>query len=661
MSLFDLYGECELKLPGSKITVNRFHEKSKTLPEIEKKYHTMNVLGYHFENVMYFCKALVGDHGKSNKIVAEIVLILRRQHGENFSEFKKSDKNSTSKYIEAVTDIKFDEKYKMFYDQNKAKYNWTDIEKYPIDLPPCTEIFLENKTEIKKSDLTWSKGDGMKFNIYDKILDVTKGVVKLTREENHYVLNIGESKRLKYGDRFHAEDKDGNIMSEITVIKRPRLNIVRKKYNKTENKDIWTDRYHITKTYPNHKDLEKWKVWEEIFTHTRKIYTNDNFYNSKEEWSQLITYDYLKESLKELKLQYIEHYEKIWPESKYIQFGWKGDTTNFKDPVFAQKVEIDPVKQPHAKVVIIGDLHSSFHSIYHIIKDIKEKDIRFFKEGMKLREDSYIVFLGDILDRGPYSLELLLFVFKLKIINFENVIIINGNHEDMNQYSGDGTGSESYFQFTSNSDENISNHANYIQTLRELNNTLTYLPSVVFLKYHNKWFHLCHGGIGEEFIQYTQLKLNPLLKFLTFDKDQNVLFLDDNKTSHGLKWDDFDQTQILYTPNTSRGAGNIIGPDFTEKYLKLHNIEMIIRGHQDWENINILVQKDKYNEGTLDIGDGKYKYKSKYYPLYGKTNIPVIREVYKIYTDNTDVLVVTTSSAAIVKRLENDCYIILTV
>ena len=54
---------------------------------------------------------------------------------------------------------------------------------------------------------------------------------------------------------------------------------------------------------------------------------------------------------------------------------------------------------------------------------------------MQLKEDRYMIFLGDIIDRGPYSIELLFVIMFLKYTNYNNVFIINGNHEDYPIYN----------------------------------------------------------------------------------------------------------------------------------------------------------------------------------------------------------------------------------
>ena len=52
----------------------------------------------------------------------------------------------------------------------------------------------------------------------------------------------------------------------------------------------------------------------------------------------------------------------------------------------------------------MGDLHSSFHSLLHFIFDLHSKDF-FKKDRLEIKDNHKIIFLGDLVDRGPYGLE----------------------------------------------------------------------------------------------------------------------------------------------------------------------------------------------------------------------------------------------------------------
>jgi serine/threonine-protein phosphatase 2B catalytic subunit len=72
-------------------------------------------------------------------------------------------------------------------------------------------------------------------------------------------------------------------------------------------------------------------------------------------------------------------------------------------------------------VVIIGDIHGQYYDMIHMFeKVIDKKNI-----GPKCK----LLFLGDYVDRGDFSIEVLIYLFCLKI-NFPNeVVLLRGNHE----------------------------------------------------------------------------------------------------------------------------------------------------------------------------------------------------------------------------------------
>ena len=84
---------------------------------------------------------------------------------------------------------------------------------------------------------------------------------------------------------------------------------------------------------------------------------------------------------------------------------------NYGECIFVQKISIPNSK---SKIHFIGDIHSSFHSLLNLLSDIRSS---FVEDTMVLKENCYIIFTGDLLDRGPYSLEVLWCALNLKYLN----------------------------------------------------------------------------------------------------------------------------------------------------------------------------------------------------------------------------------------------------
>ncbi|GAI98246.1 unnamed protein product [marine sediment metagenome] len=74
---------------------------------------------------------------------------------------------------------------------------------------------------------------------------------------------------------------------------------------------------------------------------------------------------------------------------------------------------------PQEKVIVIGDLHGDLKSLIKLI------------EILKLEKPKYVIFLGDIVDRGLYQLECLILVLALKIKDSNKYYLLKGNHETL--------------------------------------------------------------------------------------------------------------------------------------------------------------------------------------------------------------------------------------
>ncbi len=61
------------------------------------------------------------------------------------------------------------------------------------------------------------------------------------------------------------------------------------------------------------------------------------------------------------------------------------------------------IEHPQDKVMVIGDLHGDLKSLTKLMEIIKNENPK------------YVIFLGDIVDRGLYQLECLILILALKI------------------------------------------------------------------------------------------------------------------------------------------------------------------------------------------------------------------------------------------------------
>ena len=298
-----------------------------------------------------------------------------------------------------------------------------------------------------------------------------------------------------------------------------------------------------------------------------------------------------------------------------------------KNQLFVQKKVI----QNNSKVCILGDIHSYMHGLIYTLKELKDKGF-FERTGsevsttgsagaasaasaasaagtadeetelkntrLRLKKNHYIIFLGDLFDRGIMGMEVLYMVLKLKDINFDQVFIINGNHEDENIYTNYGGLHEMNGQFEKD-------------TFEKIRTLLYHLPSALFLQFEgqSKWYQLCHGGIEEN---YGYKDRNNKLK--DFLEDSNVQFDSVNAdiNGSGFKWSDFDQSVDTPkpVPNPARGGRDIktYGPKHVKNYLDKNKLITIISGHQDHTPLAFLLPFDQTSGRTVQLLEDDFVY-----------------------------------------------------
>lgn len=86
-----------------------------------------------------------------------------------------------------------------------------------------------------------------------------------------------------------------------------------------------------------------------------------------------------------------------------------------KEPLFVH------LKSP---IVVFGDIHGNFADMAYFL----EKVIAFDDVMLKYTTQ-HLLFLGDYVDRGAFSLECVMYLFALKVINPSKVTLLRGNHE----------------------------------------------------------------------------------------------------------------------------------------------------------------------------------------------------------------------------------------
>ncbi len=234
------------------------------------------------------------------------------------------------------------------------------------------------------------------------------------------------------------------------------------------------------------------------------------------------------------------------------------------------------------KIVMFGDFHGSFHTFFRLLCRLHKYDILDL-DTFKIKDNYKIIFLGDILDRGKYALDIINIIFKLIHINNTEddlkIIYNRGNHEVFNIFERDGFMDEIKMKM---GDRGV---LNFLSTYLHF---LNLLPSAVVLNCDGNLFWCSHGGFPINYLTEDFLH--------NFNNDK-IIYLTGEYSTH-IKWNDFGSNSDGEYEESSRGNDiykfTIKG---TNSFLQKHKIKFIIRGHQDSYGNSFLFKSN----GDIDV------------------------------------------------------------
>jgi protein phosphatase len=192
-------------------------------------------------------------------------------------------------------------------------------------------------------------------------------------------------------------------------------------------------------------------------------------------------------------------------------------------------------------ITVIGDLHGQILDLFRILQT----------KGLPIAIK--YLFLGDFVDRGDFSFETITFVFLLKVLNPENVLIIRGNHEFESVCATGGFGQELNLLYH--------NQAVFFAFIT----AFAQMPIACLI---DRNILAVHGGIGPDLHSIQDLRQirRPIPDF-----DDSVL--------DSILWSDPSDEIEMYE-KSQRGTGYLFGATAFNKFLEHNVIRLVIRGHE---------------------------------------------------------------------------------
>jgi serine/threonine-protein phosphatase PP1 catalytic subunit len=194
----------------------------------------------------------------------------------------------------------------------------------------------------------------------------------------------------------------------------------------------------------------------------------------------------------------------------------------------------------HAPINICGDIHGQLGDL-----------LRSLESG-GLPPFSSWLFLGDYVDRGPKSVEVICLLFALKVRYPNHVYMIRGNHESIEMTAVFGFAQECRAKLS-------------VQQWQQFCQVFDTMPLAAVV---SSSLFCVHGGISPELRNLAQIEQirRPLqipVKGLVTD----------------LLWSDPQNSVVLYGPN-DRGSTITWGLQAARVFLKRNRLDRIVRGHQ---------------------------------------------------------------------------------
>lgn len=193
-----------------------------------------------------------------------------------------------------------------------------------------------------------------------------------------------------------------------------------------------------------------------------------------------------------------------------------------------------------APIKICGDIHGQYNDL-----------LRLFEYGGFPPESNYL-FLGDYVDRGKQSIEVVSLLFAYKIKYPENFFILRGNHEC--------AGINRIYGFYDECRRRYS-----VKVWKQFCNTFNCLPCTAII---DDKIICMHGG------------LSPQLS--SVDQIQNIsrpCEVPDTGLLCDLLWSDPDVDQSGWNEN-DRGVSFTFGIDVVHEFLHRHDLDLVVRAHQ---------------------------------------------------------------------------------
>ncbi|CAF1014459.1 unnamed protein product [Rotaria magnacalcarata] len=193
------------------------------------------------------------------------------------------------------------------------------------------------------------------------------------------------------------------------------------------------------------------------------------------------------------------------------------------------------------KFTICGDVHGQFYDLLNI----------FALNGPPSEDNPYL-FNGDFVDRGSFSVECILTLFGFKLLYPNHFFLARGNHESLTMNQMYGFEGEVKAKYTAQMFQLFTEVFNYLPLSHCINNKVLVM----------------HGGLfSKDDVTLKDIRAIDRVKQPPEEGLMSEILWSDPQPQAGRS-------------ESKRGVGLQFGPDVTERFLKLNNLEYVVRSHE---------------------------------------------------------------------------------
>ncbi|KAK7196682.1 phosphoprotein phosphatase [Novymonas esmeraldas] len=215
----------------------------------------------------------------------------------------------------------------------------------------------------------------------------------------------------------------------------------------------------------------------------------------------------------------------------------------------------------HDTLVVVGDIHGQFQDLYASVLCQQYDRQRCNPDG----RDRRFLFMGDYVDRGPNSLEVVLLLLALKVEYPALVYLTRGNHEEEK--------TSRVYGFLTEATASLGAEVG-AAVWSAVNKVFLDLPLAAVVHTPRVRFLVMHGGLSPALQRVEQIAAIDRHAYNTGELSKEAHDIVD-----GLLWSDPCVGAGCYAAS-SRGCGWNFGPAASQAFCTKNNFDFICRAHQ---------------------------------------------------------------------------------